>query len=220
MEQVGRRSRIWRVRLGLLAGLCLLFVLVRLGVGGPADADAQSPREPAPVLSAPVLSQAPTGVDQRQRLLDHDVRRLNSDETVNLLQRYGDAPLLIVNTASRCGFTGQFAGLEALHQRYRDAGLRVLGFSSNDFRQEIADEAAVAGVCFVNFGVTFDMFASVSVRGAGAHPVFLELARQSEQPGWNFHKYLIDASGRVVAAFPSRVSPDDPDLLNAIDALL
>jgi glutathione peroxidase len=212
MGAAGQPRQTWRTGLVLLVGLCLLVVLVRLGGGALAGADAQ----PQPQSQLPALEKAA----QRQRLLDHEVRRLNSDETVHLLQHVGAAPLLIVNTASRCGFTGQFASLEAVHQRYRDAGLRVLGFSSNDFRQELTDEAAVAGVCFINFGVTFDMFASVPVRGAGAHPVFLELARQSEQPAWNFHKYLVDASGRVVAAFPSRVSPEDPVVLSAIEALL
>ena len=100
-------------------------------------------------------------------LLDHDLRRLHSSEVVNLKEQLGGSPLLLVNTASRCGFTGQFEGLEALHQRYAERGLKVAGFSSNDFNQEI-DEEGAAEVCFINFGVTFDMFAPIPVRGPEA----------------------------------------------------
>lgn len=153
-------------------------------------------------------------------LLGHELRRLHSPETVKL-ERYAGQPLLIVNTASHCGFTRQFKGLEAMHKEYADKGLKVLGFSSDDFNQEARDEAKAAEVCFVNFGVTFDMFATIPVRGEGAHPLFRELARQSgQQPQWNFHKYVVDRSGRVVAAFPSRVEPDASELRTAIEGVL
>ncbi|WP_445005943.1 glutathione peroxidase [Halomonas mongoliensis] len=152
-------------------------------------------------------------------LLDHELRRLHSSEVVDLQERLGGAPLLLVNTASRCGFTGQFEGLEALHQRYHTRGLRVAGFSSNDFNQEI-DEEGAAEVCFVNFGVTFDMFAPIAVRGPEAHPLFAELARQSEAPRWNFTKYLVNADGEVVAHFGSSVRPDSRQMRRAIEALL
>ncbi len=153
-------------------------------------------------------------------LYDHSVRRLQSGEEVNLREHLAGRPLLIVNTASHCGFTPQFEGLEALHRRYREAGLRVVGFPSDDFRQEAAEEAETAKVCFVNYGVTFDMFAPIHVRGPEAHPVFRELARQSEAPRWNFHKYVVDRNGRVIAAFPSRVEPDSPELRAAIERAL
>lgn len=153
-------------------------------------------------------------------LLGHELRRLHSPETVKL-DRYAGQPLLIVNTASHCGFTRQFEGLEAVHKEYADKGLKVLGFSSDDFNQEAKDEAKAAEVCFVNFGVTFDMFATIPVRGEGAHPLFRELARQSGQsPQWNFHKYVVDRDGRVVATFPSRVEPGDPALRAAIEGVL
>jgi glutathione peroxidase len=96
----------------------------------------------------------------------------------------------------------------------------VIGFSSDDFRQEAADEAETAKVCYVNYGVTFDMYAQVHVRGEDAHPLFRELARQSEAPGWNFYKYLVDREGKVVAAFPSGTAPDDKTLRAAIEKLL
>ena len=153
-------------------------------------------------------------------LFDHEMRRLHSSESVNLREQYAGHPLLIVNTASHCGYTGQFKGLETLHQQYREAGLKVIGFPSNDFRQEAGDEAKTAEVCFVNYGVSFDMFSPIRVRGAEAHPIFRELARQTTEPGWNFHKYVVDRNGKVVAAFPSRVAPEDRTLKAAIEQVL
>ena len=152
--------------------------------------------------------------------LDHSMRRLHSDEVLNLRERYAGHPMLMVNTASHCGFTGQFKGLEALHRQYKDRGLKVVGFPSNDFHQEAAEEAEAAKVCFKNFGVSFDMFAPISVRGADAHPIFRELARQSQAPRWNFYKYVVDRQGRVVATFPSQVDPDSPEVRAAIERVL
>lgn len=157
---------------------------------------------------------------QRNDLFDHELRRLHSNEVVHLREHYAGHPLLVVNTASYCGFTRQFEGLEALHRQYRDAGLKVIGFPSNDFRQEAADESETAEICFANYGVSFDMFSPIHVTGPDAHPVFRELARQSDAPRWNFHKYVIDRTGRVVAAFPSRVEPDSAELKAAIERVL
>jgi len=171
------------------------------------------------MFAAALAGVAQSGVAGGDALLGHELRRLHSSEVVSLA-RYAGQPLLIVNTASHCGYTRQFQGLEAVHREYAPRGLKVLGFSSNDFNQE-ADEVEAAKVCFVNFGVSFDMFATIPVRGEGAHPLFRELARQSGQsPRWNFHKYVVDRSGRVVAAFPSRVEPDDPALREAIERVL
>lgn len=153
-------------------------------------------------------------------LFDHELRRLHDPEIINLRERYAGRPLLVVNTASHCGFTSQFEGLEALHQRYRDAGLKVIGFPSNDFNQESNDEAVTARVCFENFGVSFDMFAPIGVRGEDAHPIFRELTRQSEAPRWNFHKYVINREGEVVGHFPSRTGPDSRELKAAIERAL
>ena len=174
--------------------------------------------------SAPILAQdAPAAAESaaaEAALLDHAFRRLHANETVHLGERYAGQPLLIVNTASHCGFTRQFKGLEAVHQRYRERGLKVLGFSSNDFDQEADTEAKAARVCFENFGVSFDMFAPIHVRGDEAHPLFRELARQSQEPRWNFHKYVVDRSGKVVAAFPSRTEPDAAAVRTAIETAL
>lgn len=174
----------------------------------------------AALLVATPIATASADQPDTSALFDHEIRRLHSPEVVNLRERFAGQPLLVINTASHCGYTGQFGGLEALHQRYRDAGLKVVGFPSNDFNQESDDEAVTARVCFENFGVSFDMFTPVGVRGETAHPIFRELARQSEAPRWNFHKYVVDRDGRVVAHFPSRVGPASADLQRAIESVL
>ena len=154
-------------------------------------------------------------------ILQHQLPALRSSDQIDLCQRYAGKPLVVVNTASFCGYTPQFTGLEAVYQRYRDQGLEILGVPSNDFRQEARDSAAIADVCFVNYGVTFAMAETQSVSGDAAHPLYRELAAQSGQtPRWNFHKYLIDRQGRVVASFPSETRPDDPAFIQALEAAL
>jgi glutathione peroxidase len=152
--------------------------------------------------------------------LNQDMRRLHSRDSVNLCSAYAGKPVLVVNTASHCGYTKQFQGLEQLHKRFAPAGLTVAGFSSNDFRQEASSEEEAAEVCYVNYGVTFDMYAEVPVTGPGAHPLFKGLAATHGEPKWNFSKYLLDRDGKVVASFPSATRPDDPALLTAIEAVL
>ncbi|MCH8499404.1 MAG: glutathione peroxidase [Marinobacter sp.] len=152
--------------------------------------------------------------------LSHDLRKLHSRDSVNLCELSRGKPVLAVNTASHCGFTRQFEGLEAVHQRFKDRGLVVVGFASNDFRQEARDEAEAAAVCFINFGVTFTMIAPSAVTGRDANPVFQEINRQSQAPRWNFSKYLINAEGEVVESFPSQVRPDDPRVIAAIERVL
>jgi len=152
--------------------------------------------------------------------LDQDMRKLHSRDTVNLCSAYAGKAMLVVNTASHCGYTKQFQGLEQLHQRFAPAGLTVAGFSSNDFRQEAATEEEAAEVCYVNYGVTFDMYAEIPVTGEGAHPLFKELAATHGEPKWNFSKYVLNRDGKVVASFPSSTRPDDPALVAAIEAVL
>lgn len=153
-------------------------------------------------------------------LFQHTLQRLHSSEQVDLCEVLAGKPVLVVNTASYCGFTRQFGGLEALYQAYRGRGLEILGVPSNDFRQEARDEASTAEVCYVNYGVTFTMTAPQNVRGADAHPLFQVLAAATTAPAWNFNKYLVAADGEVVAHFSSRVAPDDPRLVEALEALL
>lgn len=163
---------------------------------------------------------APAWADQCPAFLDHDQRKLHSKDSVNLCDLAAGKPMLVVNTASRCGYTGQFEGLEALHKEYQSRGLVVVGFASDDFRQEASTEAEAAKVCFVNFGVTFTMIAPGPVTGRNANPVFQELNRQSQPPRWNFTKYVLNREGQVTASFPSQVRPNDPQLTEALDAVL
>lgn len=154
--------------------------------------------------------------------LDHTVNALASDDAVNLCDAYAGKVLLVVNTASKCGYTPQYDGLEALHADKQGQGFAVLGFPSNDFGgQEPGTEAEVAKFCRLTYGVKFPMFSKTRAAEAEASPFYAELARQAgEFPQWNFHKYLIDRSGAVVASFPSRTKPDDPELIAKIDSLL
>ncbi|AOY89126.1 glutathione peroxidase [Marinobacter salinus] len=152
--------------------------------------------------------------------LDHEMRKLHSSQNINLCEVSAGKPMLVVNTASHCGYTGQFEGLEALHEKYRDKGLVVVGFASDDFRQEAATEEEAATVCFKNFGVTFTMIAPGPVTGDQANPVFRHINEQSQSPRWNFSKYVLDRNGEVVQAFPSRVTPNDPELIRAVESVL
>lgn len=150
-------------------------------------------------------------------MLQGELPKLRSkDASIDLCQ-YAGKPLVVVNTASFCGFTPQFKGLEALYQRYKDQGLEVLGVPSDDFRQESADSKETATVCYVNYGVTFAMTEPQPVSGANAIPLFKGLAEQSRQPRWNFFKYVVDRQGKVVASFSSLTKPDDPELIAAVE---
>jgi glutathione peroxidase len=158
--------------------------------------------------------------DQCPAFLNHDFKKLRSEQSVNLCEAYAGKPLLIVNTASHCGYTPQFKGLEALNQKYHARGLAVVGFPSDDFNQEAKQEAETAEICYINYGVTFTMLSPSVVTGRNANPVFKELARKSSEPNWNFNKYLVSADGRVVHHFDSKVKPDSVQLNQAIEKLL
>jgi glutathione peroxidase len=156
-------------------------------------------------------------------LLNAAFRPLAGKDRASLCSRFEGQVLLVVNTASKCGFTPQYEGLEALHQRFEPRGFAVLGFPSNDFMgQEPGTEEEIQEFCTLTYGVKFPMFEKVAVKGDDAVPFYKELARQAggEAPGWNFHKYLIDRSGKVVASFGSRTKPDDPKLVQAIEKAL
>ena len=154
-------------------------------------------------------------------LLQHRFDRLQDEKPQSLCQ-YSGKVLLVVNTASFCGFTGQYEGLEALNAKYQARGLVVLGFPSNDFgRQEPGRNEAIAEFCENTFGVKFPMFSKTSVTGAGANPLYQQLAaRTSERPQWNFHKYLIARDGQSVRSYGSRIDPKDPSLLKDIEKFL
>ncbi len=152
--------------------------------------------------------------------LQGEYRKLHSSSNLDLCELTQDRPVLVVNTASHCGFTSQFEGLEALYQRYKEQGLVVIGFASDDFKQEDASEEKAAEICFVNFGVTFTMLAPTHVRGDKANPLFTALADSASAPAWNFNKYLLDKNGKLVEHFGSRVKPSDKALASAIEKLL
>jgi glutathione peroxidase len=128
--------------------------------------------------------------------------------------------MLIINTASNCGYTPQYKSLEAIHAKYKDRGLLVVGFASNDFKQEAADEEKSAEICFLNNGVTFPVLADTKVTGADANSVFKELNRQTAEPKWNFTKYLVGADGKVVKRFDSAVKPDSAEFTAELEKLL
>ena len=168
---------------------------------------------PLIALTSPALMACP-------EYLDHEMRRLSSKETINFCEAYSGKAMLIVNTASNCGYTPQFDGLEALHREYQDKGLVVIGFSSDDFFQEENDEGDVATVCYEKYDVSFPMMATSGVRGKDANPVFRGLGEAAGYPSWNFNKYVVDTQGNVVEHFGSNVGPDSQKLRGSIDAAL
>jgi len=152
--------------------------------------------------------------------LNHEFKKLHSSENINLCSLYKDKPLLIVNTASHCGFTGQFKGLEALYKQYKNQGIEVIGFSSDDFKQAAKDEAEAATICYKNYGVTFTMLAPTKVKGEKANPVFQHLNTATRAPSWNFNKYLISNNGKNIEHFGSRTKPTGSKLESALKKAL
>jgi glutathione peroxidase len=157
--------------------------------------------------------------------LDFNVKKIDGKE-VSLCDYKGNV-VLVVNVASKCGYTPQYKGLEELNQKYRDKGLRILGFPSNDFgAQEPGSDAEIQQFCSTTYGVTFDMFSKIPVKGDGQHELYKYLTSGGGNPAlagdvkWNFQKYLIDRDGKLVAVFPSKVEPLSPELTSAIESAL
>ncbi len=155
-------------------------------------------------------------------LLDLEVRRLAGEDVVNLCDVYGGQVLLIVNTASKCGFTPQYEGLEALYRKYKDRGLVVLGFPSNDFaNQDPGTEEEIKEFCRLTYSIEFPMFEKVSVKKGRASPLFDRLAAAgAPYPKWNFYKYLVDRNGELVDYYSSITSPESRKIVRAIERLL
>ena len=154
-------------------------------------------------------------------LLNHSFPRLQDEKPQNLCQ-YAGKVVLVVNTASKCGFTPQYEGLEALHGKYGPQGLVVLGFPSGDFGgQELNDSKEIADFCFNTYGVKFPMFAKSSVKGASANPMFMQLTKATgKAPGWNFHKYLIGRDGKPLGSYDSNVLPTGAPMVTQIEKAL
>lgn len=148
-------------------------------------------------------------------LYNHQFTTLQG-EKINLCD-YQHQPILVVNTASKCGFTPQFKALEALYSKYKDRGLMVVGFPSNDFRQELSSDKQIGDFCKLTYAVKFPMVSKTSVSGAKANPFYKQLASKTGQaPMWNFYKYVILPGGNQVYAYSSDVKPDATEILNRI----
>ncbi len=154
----------------------------------------------------------------------HQFEALRNDGTPQPLSAYQGRALLIVNTASRCGYTPQYKGLQALHEKYAGKGLSVLAFPSNDFgRQEPGTNAEIREFCSLRYGVEFDLFSKIQVKGKEQHPLYRYLTEESPFPGgirWNFNKFLVNPEGEVVARFGSGDDPLDPAVIRQIEAVL
>ena len=187
--------------------------LLALSAGLPA-VTAANPATPA---TSPARASAGAACPSA---LNVTLPRLQDEKPQSLCQ-YAGKVLLVVNTASHCGFTGQYKGLEALYARYKDQGLVVLGFPSNDFAQEKGSNQEIAEFCENTFGIKFPMFAASSVRGEQANPFFAQLIRQgATAPKWNFYKYLVGRDGRLVESYSSMTGPENRSLVAAIEKQL
>lgn len=177
---------------------------------------AQTPTAPVPAATGTAVPQAACSPLLHQRF-----NRLQ-DEVPQDLCQYAGKVALVVNTASYCGFTTQYEGLEALYAKYQAKGLVVLGFPSNDFgKQEPGSSKEIADFCFNTYGVKFPMFSKTSVKGPAANSLHAALIKATgKTPEWNFHKYLIDRNGRVVKSYSSQITPDDKALVADIEKAL
>ena len=194
--------------------LLLLALLILTACGGATQRDAKV--GPSSPLTAP---EPPAGA---KTVLAGSMDSVEGSPVA--LDSYLGKVVLVVNTASRCGYTSQYGDLQKIYERYSDQGFVVLGFPSNDFQQEYADDGEIKTFCSTNFGVTFPLFSRTSVVGPNANPVFAALAAEPEgigaPPEWNFTKYLLDQNGVPVARWPSNMDPAAPSVTNVIEALL
>jgi glutathione peroxidase len=174
------------------------------------------------VLAAGVVIAA---VVPARGVLDFSMQDIGGRETA--LGQFRGKVLLLVNTASKCGLTPQYKALEEVYKRYRDQGLVIIGFPANDFLgQEPGTNAQIKDFCLINYGVSFPMFAKISVRGKNIHPLYKFLVDKETNPrfagkiSWNFTKFLVDRNGEVIARFEPRTVPDDPAVIAAIEKAL
>lgn len=193
------------LRIALLAGLAL---------------SAAATRSAVPAPSAPVAGPAAADTSACSGLLQHSFLRLQDEKPQSLCQYQGKV-VVVVNTASFCGFTPQYEGLEALYAKYKDRGLVVLGFPSNDFSQETGSNKEIADFCENTFGVKFPMFTKTSVSGKDANPLFRQLAAKTgTTPRWNFYKYVIARDGVSAVSFNSLTAPESRQFVKEIEKQL
>lgn len=188
----------------------MMWLALSLGLGAGQFGLAQTPAHTA----APSQTACPA-------ILHYSFNRLQDDAPQDLCQ-YAGKVALVVNTASYCGFTHQYEGLEALQAKYSPTGLVVLGFPSNDFgKQEPGSSKEIADFCYNTYGVKFPMFSKSAVVGANANPLHVALAKATgKMPKWNFHKYLIDRNGKIVGSYSSWTAPNDKTLVADIEKAL
>ena len=171
------------------------------------------------LLAALVMAPMPAAAAECPHLLDHRYKTLQGGD-VNLCD-YADRAILVVNTASKCGYTPQFAKLEDMYAQYKDKGLMVIGFPSNDFNQELTTNKEIGEFCVLTYKVEFPMVEKSTVTGAGADLLFKQLREATGQPPkWNFHKYLIAPGAKQVYSFSTRVEPDSPEVMGKLAPLL
>ncbi len=175
------------------------------------------------LLPAKFLAQkAEKQMDQEPKLYSFTVKTIDGKDKP--LSDYKGKVLLIVNVASKCGHTPQYKGLQSLYEKYKDKGFVILGFPANNFLwQEPGTDDEIKNFCTLNYGVTFDMFSKISVKGKDQHPLYRYLTEESPVPGavkWNFQKYLVDRNGNVAAKFAPGVKPDEKEVIDKIEQLL
>jgi glutathione peroxidase len=209
----------------------IAFILVvslwgALAACGAQNASAPEPKpaEATTVAPSAAAPAAPTTAAQGEPVINHQVQTLQG-ETISL-SKYRGSVLLVVNTASECGYTPQYAGLEKVYEKYKDRGLVIVGFPSNDFgQQEPGSAQEIATFCQKNYGVTFPMMAKVHAKGPEIAPLYKTLTQDTPEGikgevKWNFTKFLVDKDGKVVARFESKVTPESPEVTGAIEKLL
>jgi glutathione peroxidase len=201
---------------------CLLcIVIVPLALASASCAEKADPQAALTLAASPSAAPSTPHPASKPTMSLYDLSVNTLEGEPQPLSLYKGKVALVVNVASECGYTPQYQGLEKLYEAYKDKGLVLLGFPSNDFGgQEPGDGKQIRAFCSSKFHVTFPMFEKVQTKGPGQSPVYAFLSDKNGEPKWNFHKYLVGKDGKVVAAFPSAVEPDSPDLTKAIVAAL
>jgi glutathione peroxidase len=217
------RSSVWQavaVMAALGAG-CKANESPKAPEGDPAAAPAAAPSAPEAVAPAAAEAVAPSAAAEPAAPSIHAFEMNRLDGTKTSLSAWSGKVVLVVNTASKCGYTPQYQGLQQLHAKYSERGFEVLGFPSNDFGgQEPGTAKEIQSFCVSMYDVNFPMFEKTKVIGAERSPLYALLSEARGEPKWNFHKYLVDKHGRPVEAWGSKVEPGAPEIASSIEAQL